>query len=1390
MAVVRQTQRVFNKPIGVTRMNTGEAELWQTVSNAASTINNIAMDYEKTVGVSQAQEAALGVARDDVISIDPSTGKPVALKIAEQYGSIRARAFTDIINRRFEESISNEITTKGIDFANKYPSSAVFNEEMSRYIQDLVDSSNGMYSEFIQETGTVYIAKATKTLQSAERAAAKSAAKNAAEFTKQVTMRKAIELSAAGGDSVEIDAQFKIAQTAIEDDYKLDRNVSQYFASMDELNLARAKSSIGHLQSVTAGLTKSQILTISAAIENPLSLGLLGDELAEYKSLITSIHSNANYQGLEKLSTLFDGQVSDQESINIAEYNEKTQALLDSQNPTTQYHAHKFHTSNVSNEAVVNKDNMGKASMRLPARLLSKTVISFLASSTTDNDKKIITAVLGSLNSLNSNTELLKQIPDTSIKNDVKFILSNYTPEQINILVADIDRVLNDAANLDTETKAEEKAAKTQLRLAKEEADARFVLANQPAYLEMYGALLGELNIETDKDRAMVLAQELYDHVANADPRLVSNDHRVKASNLLSSKAPSLKNAQAKKGSALKTNEAIRLISLGINNNEIVGESAFDRIDELREIVEAAELTNFHTDTVINSWYKQIDDLAIAVKKNNKATIFQENNSALQSIISLFKSNAAKGIVDEQLLTNSLKFINQFEKSFPTEFNATSREEAKSILMQNHSTAISTVAIQDLTSGTNSRGLSPKVIDEAIAVGRSGIDAVNSKYGDTNTVASKLARTIAKISGTPSFASNLNTIIGTIKNTNDGLWQTFTEEQNRENAVARVENGTGSPADADIYVEERLDPLVDGPVDYQDQNLWQNEFGQLSAYSQEFIKLANLGHLPKSFKNLMVSMATGGVSGNETILNVINALNNADTNGKPINILTQMPNLTDQESDAAVRLSYAQDLAEFSQQTLSEALATILGRESEMKMSINDYSKDVLDAKIPEWVAETWPDADLKSRTLLRFATKEAFIQGASTAEDVKSRVQYYIDNHFVEDQDVIGPTVDGKVSGGRQLLPDEITFMNAKINAALAQSFSPEEQVKFLKTVDMQPEGESIGPLFGALSGVQQTFYNILSGDKRVDLEWKLKPNPTKYGLYDLMILTEAGTYVQRTHDVELEGNTIKVPMSFDVIDYRGKTSTAHLNELYTTRLQNAFKENNGNSFSTFVNSRNVFIDVEGFGHDVSDDEAKARSALLFVRDPSLLEENENKQIFFDLVDEGYIDEAHVPIFFEGVTGIQYLPSFKAETGIQPFARVEKITRENTTIPTEIGPDNPQPPATISMVMNNFKLNMRNTTEAEWKGMSKEQRTDAGLPTKLPIPGYFITSRFFKPTPQSSNWRKRFHHALNLGDAMSLYSRSEWEAMDESERISKGLPVNDIDLDTAGGYKKFKKSN
>ena len=1377
MAVVRQTQRVFNKPIGVTRMNTGEAELWQTVSNAASTINNIAMDYEKTIGVSQAQEAALGVARDDVISIDPSTGKPVALKIAEQYGSIRSRAFTDIINRRFQESISNEITTKGIDYATKYPSSSAFNQEMSRYVQDLVDSSNGMYSEFIQETGTVYIAKATKTLQSAERTAAKKSVTRAADFSKQSLIRKAKEHSAAGGDPTVSEQIFKEAAAAIQNAYDVGGTAAQYFASLDELNLGRAQASVAGLQKTTLHLSELELLTVSAAIENPLSIGLLTGELAHFAPLVSSIHSNANYEGLDKLSALFDGLVVDQQGIDTADFNEGIDDLIDGQTVTDQVSARGFFESNVNGAAVKNKGAAAKASLRLPARVLNKSVMNFLASSTTDSDHKTVTAILASLNGKDPAAKIINQIPDIGLRYDVAYILREYTPEEIDTIIADVDKGFNLAASLDEKTHAETKAKNAQATAAQKQIDAQFVALNKPSYMSNYGSLLGDLEIATSPVSTQLAAEALYNYVANADPRLVPPDHIVSAARKLTESVPKAQLAQATETSAIKTNEAIRFITSRVNLKQDIGPTAFDKIGELRDIVNIAELSGFHTPVVINGWYKEVDNLAETVLKNNTATVFDEYDSQLQGIISQFESNAANGIVDAEFLTGSLAFIDQLTQNFTTEFNATAAREAKLRLTRSHSTSIATTAFQELANGTDGKGIDPAILAEAISIGSAGIDSVNNRYGDTNTTASNVARTISQIVGTPAFASNLATIVNEIEQRNNDLWEATTAAQDTDDAMARVKNGTGSPDDAEVYAEEVLGALVDGPINYQDPLLWSNELGQLTPFSQEFINLANLGHLPKSFKNLMVSVATGGITANESVFNVINALNNANTNGKPINILTQMPNLTDQETEAAVRLSFAQDLAEFSQQTVSESLATILGRESEMKVSITDYSKDVLDAKIPEWVAETWPDADLKSRALLRFATKEAFIQGASTAEDVKSRVQYYIDNHFVEDDKVIGAGVDGKVIGGRQLLPDEIVRMNNKIEAAIIQSATPEEAVKFLKVTDLAGS-YAAGTVVSAAVSLEQTIRNVITGDRRLDLNWKLQPDPSRYGNYYLMIKTEAGTYVQRTVDVETEGGTVKVPMSFDVADYRGMTSTSDLDQLYSTQYKNSLKVNGITSFAASINAGNKFLALEGFGLNGSEDEVNAKAALVYVRNPSLLKEDKHKQIFFDLVDDGWINEAHVPIFFEEVTGIQ------------PFARVEKITRENAVVGTEIKPDDPPPLASIPMVMNNFKLNMRNTTEAEWKAMSKDERSDAGLPQKLPIPAYFITGRFFKPTPQSSNWRKNFHRALTMGDAMSLYTRQEWDSMDESERISKGLPLAGIDVNSAGGNSQFKQGN
>ena len=45
MAVIRQQTQVFNKPVGVRRINTGEAELWEQVAATADEFRNRA--YKK-----------------------------------------------------------------------------------------------------------------------------------------------------------------------------------------------------------------------------------------------------------------------------------------------------------------------------------------------------------------------------------------------------------------------------------------------------------------------------------------------------------------------------------------------------------------------------------------------------------------------------------------------------------------------------------------------------------------------------------------------------------------------------------------------------------------------------------------------------------------------------------------------------------------------------------------------------------------------------------------------------------------------------------------------------------------------------------------------------------------------------------------------------------------------------------------------------------------------------------------------------------------------------------------------------------------------------------------------------------------------------------------------
>jgi hypothetical protein len=382
----------------------------------------------------------------------------------------------------------------------------------------------------------------------------------------------------------------------------------------------------------------------------------------------------------------------------------------------------------------------------------------------------------------------------------------------------------------------------------------------------------------------------------------------------------------------------------------------------------------------------------------------------------------------------------------------------------------------------------------------------------------------------------------------------------------------------------------------------------------------------------------------------------------------------------------------------------------------------------------------------------------------------------------VLGANVDGAVSRGRQtwLPPAAIDLMNKHIMKELVVSFNPEEQKKYLKlslTSSRFDEGAN--------------YYNLdtwgIKKFMQIDLDWKLKPVPNSEGTYFLGVMSESGIFTQRTVKETINGEEYDVPMIFDVDDYKSKSSVSSLLNLYEARYKQRLNNDSGGRLfvgamiqSTVPFSFSAVDEWKKKG--MSKETFDAKEALLFIRNPEILKEDtEQVRRFFELVDDGYIDEEHITIFQNSIDGLESLSRPSSST------REDSLTEGDPTLDPEVEVSNP-----YETTIRGFKLNMRNYTHDEWKVMGEDERKERGLPYKLPLPSadeLFLTRKYFATTPESSNWQKNFHKVLKLKDAMSLYTEAEWDEMDRGERLARGLPTIGAELHAAGGISKFRKA-
>ena len=159
MAVTKQKRSYMNQPIGVTRFETGEDEMWGTVANTAAKLNKIALREGAKQAEQSGFDAAMAVDQANLIAFDAETGAPKALSASLFSGGILARdAYKKVIQNRFSKSIETELKNKAAELQIQHPyNPSKFREEMSRYVGEMHKNAEGKWKETIKVAGTAIV---------------------------------------------------------------------------------------------------------------------------------------------------------------------------------------------------------------------------------------------------------------------------------------------------------------------------------------------------------------------------------------------------------------------------------------------------------------------------------------------------------------------------------------------------------------------------------------------------------------------------------------------------------------------------------------------------------------------------------------------------------------------------------------------------------------------------------------------------------------------------------------------------------------------------------------------------------------------------------------------------------------------------------------------------------------------------------------------------------------------------------------------------------------------------------------------------------------------------------------------------------------------------------
>ena len=296
MAVIRERTQVFNQPVGVRRVASGEQELWQTISKTAGDVADIvyseAADQAEMVG----RKKGISVDSSKISSIDPETGMPVAYAPPPSYGSIAAESYQRMIDERFASSVEREIKQKGAEFSASSSSAAQYKDRMSQYVGSMFknavdeDGNQTSYGQIIKESGTDYVASTYATLRAREVAAAKKRMEAEATIAQYNLITDLQTRASLGESGEEFEALRSNALASVQNSYRATGNATAYTRALDGLKAIDISSARTNLRTVLQGDTNDLLTnTVIASFSNPDLVAALPDSV---RGQVLSIYMN------------------------------------------------------------------------------------------------------------------------------------------------------------------------------------------------------------------------------------------------------------------------------------------------------------------------------------------------------------------------------------------------------------------------------------------------------------------------------------------------------------------------------------------------------------------------------------------------------------------------------------------------------------------------------------------------------------------------------------------------------------------------------------------------------------------------------------------------------------------------------------------------------------------------------------------------------------------------------------------------------------------------------------------------------------------------------------------------------------------------------------------